>query len=159
MRSALLIAVLVTTSATADPIRWTTSTCGGSTIDIPQFMTESAVRGLIKSGEEEPYGTVFQPEGYLILLRQYYMEYSKRPYRYISGNVDNINVTYKIDKPNVGIVSGSVFGGKEIFFGMCTKSDKLHCFDVFYSAKEKAKYGPIVKRIAKSFRESSRGCL
>ncbi|CAM5619262.1 hypothetical protein MAUB1S_10542 [Mycolicibacterium aubagnense] len=159
MRAALLIAILMTSSATAEPIQWTTSARGGSTIDIPKFMTESWVRGLIKSGEEEPYGTVYQPEDHPIMLRQYYMESTKRPYKYILGNADNIRTIEKVDKPNIGIVSGYLSKGEEIFYGMCVKSDKLYCFDVFYSAKERAKYDPIVKRIAKSFRKCTDPCL
>lgn len=157
MRLALFIAVLVTTSAAAEPIQWTTSERGGSTLDIPVFMTESAVRGLIRSGEEDPYGTVYEPIDYPIMLRQYYMKSKKTPYNYILGNATYFKKTHKVDKPNLGIVSGS--DGKEIFYGMCTKSDKLYCFDVFYSAKEEAKYGPIVKRIAKSFKKCRSGCI
>ena len=158
MRIALFIAVLITTSATAEPIQWTTSARGGSTIDIPEFMTESA-RGLIRSGEEEPYGTVYEPEGYLITLRQYYMASTGRPYRYISKAVGDIKPTYKIDKPNLGVISGQIFGGEEIFYGMCEKVDKLYCVDVFYPQKEQEKYRPIIERIAKSFKKCSSGCL
>ena len=156
MRIALFIAVLVTTSATAEPIRWTTSARGGSTLEIPKFMTETWVRGLIRSGEEEPYGTVYEPEGYPIMLRQYYAASPKRPFQHIAKVApDDIKSTKKIDSPRLGVISGHVFDGKEIYYGMCKKADKLYCFDVYYSANEQTKYDPMVKRIAKSFKKCS----
>lgn len=160
MRVALFIAALVTTSATAEPIRWTTSASGGSILDIPKFMTETWVRGLIRSGEEEPYGTVYEPEGYPIMLRQYYMVSTRRPYQYIAHVAPNdIKPTQKIDNPNLGVISGYVFDGDEIYYGMCKKADKLYCFDVYYAANKKTEYDPIVKRIAKSFKKCATQCL
>ncbi|MCG7503462.1 hypothetical protein [Mesorhizobium retamae] len=90
------------------------------------------------------------------MLRQYYAASPKRPFQHIAKVApDDIKSTKKIDSPRLGVISGHVFDGKEIYYGMCKKADKLYCFDVYYSANEQTKYDPMVKRIAKSFKKCS----
>lgn len=65
-----LATILVAPQAHADDnTQWTTSTSGGSVIEILTFITEGWVRALMMEGVD--YGTAFEPELFPVQLRQY----------------------------------------------------------------------------------------
>lgn len=143
---------LLGTAFGQEGIAWTTSTSGGSSIDIPVFMLEGPTRALLNRSQD--IGTAFEPENYPVWLRQYRTDAIKRPYVYLSETFGPAaeQITYILDKENIGVLSGYSKGRNEIFYAMCRKEKFVYCFDIQYANSEKSFFDPIVKRIARSFR-------
>ena len=138
-----------------EPIKWIESLSGGSKIEIPEFFEDGDGRELLTDGES--HGTTFSPKEYGIYLRQYriFDEPDKRPFEYIREKTSGESkATYKIDKPSLGVISGISADGTQVFYGMCQKRIIVTCFDIFYDKKDQALLGPIVERIARSFRKN-----
>lgn len=138
-----------------EPIKWIISISGGSKIEIPAFFEDGDGRELLTDGIS--HGTTFSPKEYGIYLRQYriFDEPDKRPFEYIREKTSGESkATYKIDKPSLGAISGTSADGTQIFYGMCQKQVIVTCFDIFYDKKNQALLGPIVERIARSFRRN-----
>lgn len=154
MKKLLALALLIapTASAVAADDDWTQSTSGGSTIQIPVSMTEGWVRALSENGQE--VGTAFEPTDPPAQLRQYRTASTGSPFAYISAAIasDAAEITYSVDKPAMGVVSGLSADRSEIFYGMCRKAETVYCFDMHYPSQMQASFGPIVTRIAASFR-------
>lgn len=146
-------ALLVPTANGAQNIEWTIYQSGGSTIEIPVFMTEGWVRGLMIAGED--YGTAFEPERFPVQLRQYRTDSTGRPFDYLSDLLGDQadEVTYEYDRPSIGAISGYTNNHSEIFYGMCRKDLVVVCFDMHWPKELQETFGPIVERIAKGFRE------
>jgi len=138
-----------------EPIEWAVSRSGGSTIEIPSFLTEGWVTAILDNGVDR--GTVYEAIDHRISLRQYRTQSTKRPYVYLVESFDkSINsITYIVDKDRVGAISGFMDeGNRTIYHSMCRKSNgPLRCIDLEYAADEKAFFDPIVSRISKSFKE------
>ncbi|WP_332713834.1 hypothetical protein [Pelagibacterium mangrovi] len=146
-------ALLAGPIAAQDNIEWTISVSGGSEIEIPIFMTEGWVRGLMMQGED--YGTAFEPDRFPVQLRQYRTDSTGRPFDYLE-NVLGANadaITYSYDHANLGAISGYTNDRTGIFYGMCRKERVVICFDMHWPKELQETFGPIVERIAKGFRE------
>ncbi|WP_256753494.1 hypothetical protein [Mesorhizobium sp. Mes31] len=139
-----------------EPIKWTTSISGGSTIEIPVFFVEGD--GRLLGGFADNHGQTFDPIGYPDAeLRQYRADNNKMsPFEYLKQAVvgDAHKVTYKLDRPSLAAVSGTSADGTAIFYGMCQKHRIITCFDMVWNKKDQATFGPIAERIARSFRKN-----
>lgn len=143
-------------AAAEKPIKWVKSLSGGSEIEIPDFFAEGD--GRLLGGFAENYGQTFEPEEYPdAQLRQYRTHtYGKSLIRYLKDmNVsDGDKVTYQVNKPSLAVISSTSADGKVVFYGMCQKHRIVTCFDIVYDTKDQATFGPIVDRIARSFRKN-----
>lgn len=135
-------------------MKWTESISGGSRIEIPIFFEDGDTRELLTNGKS--HGTAFFSQEYGVYLRQYriFDEPGKRPFEYISEKTSaERRVTYKIDKPSLGAISGTTADGTRIFYGMCQKRQgTTTCFDISWNKRDQGMFKPIVERIARSFR-------
>jgi len=151
-----LLAASAPLAVAEEPIKWTVSVSGGSKIEIPAFFEDGDVRELLTDGRS--HGTTFSPKEYGVYLRQYriFDEPDKRPFEYIKEKVSGEGrVTYKIDKPSLGAISGTTADGTRIFYGMCQKRrGTTTCFDMSWNKEDQGMFGPIVERIARSFRKN-----
>ncbi len=151
-----LLALLAPAAMADEPIRWTVSISGGSKIEIPVFFAEGD--GRLLGGFAHNYGQTFEPEEYPhSQLRQYRTHtYGKSLFEYLKDmNVsDGDKVTYQVDKPSLAAISSTSADGKVVFYGMCQKHRIVTCFDIVYDTKDQAMFGPIVERIARSFRKN-----
>jgi hypothetical protein len=141
--------------AAKEPIKWIESLSGGSRIEIPEFFEDGD--GWLLGGFAENYGSVFLPASYPDAeFRQYRALEKMTPFKYLKQAItgDDSIVTYKIDKPSLAVISGTSADGKIVFYGMCQKHRIVTCFDIVYDTKDQAIFGPIVERIARSFRKN-----
>lgn len=143
-------------AAAEKPIKWVKSLSGGSEIEIPDFFAEGD--GRLLGGFAENHGQTFEPEGYPdSQLRQYRTDtYGKSLFEYLKNmNVsEGDKVTYQVDKPSLAAISTTSANGKAVYYGMCQKHRIVTCFDIVYDTKDQATFGPIVERIARSFRKN-----
>lgn len=150
---AVVIAGLTIPAEAQEHVEWSISRSGGSIIELPTFMTEGWVRGLMQMGED--YGTAFEPERYPVQLRQYRTDSKGRPFDYLQDllgeNADE--VTYTFDRDHLGAISGFTKDRTEIFYGMCRKENVVVCFDMHWPKEMQSFFGPIAERIAKGFRD------
>ena len=153
--AALAVVLVAGPSHAAGDMQWTTSRTGGSEIEVPVFMAEGFVRGLMSNGED--YGTAFEPERYPVQLRQYRsLDAKGTPFQRIRSVLahDGSEVTYRFDTARVGAISGYSGDGKDIFYGMCRRSASTTvCFDATWPREMQSMMGPVVERIAKRFRQ------
>jgi len=155
-----------------EPIKWITSLSGGSQIEIPSFFADGKIEPIHVFAE----GKKFQPRNYPDAeLNQYQANSSSKPFDCIKallvdGSADydadyatddefrnpKDKVTYELNKPSLGAISGTYANGTIVFYGMCKKGHAANptCFDMTWSKKDQAMFGPIAERIARSFSES-----
>jgi len=147
--------VLTVPAFSQENVEWTTSRSGGSEIDIPVFMTEGWMRGLMDMGVD--MGTAFEPEVYPVQLRQYRTKSDDRPIVHLNALLgdDADEVTYRLDRTVIAAISGYGPERREIFYGICRLEEVVVCVDVHYPPELQSFMGPIVDRIAKSFRNDS----
>lgn len=150
---AVLATTVVAMPAMAEDVEWTTSISGGSVIEIPAFLEDGWVRALMIDGDDT--GTAFEPENYPVQLRQYRTFSTGRPYDFLANalgaNADE--VTYRLDRKELGAISGYTTDRKTIFYGMCKKEDVVICFDMHWDKEAQGMFGPIAERIAKGFKD------
>ncbi|ESW99284.1 hypothetical protein X769_23880 [Mesorhizobium sp. LSJC268A00] len=150
-----LLALSALPAVAKEPIKWTVSVSGGSEIEIPVFFKDDDGRELLTDGVS--HGTTFSSKEYGVYLRQYgiFDEPDKRPFEYIKEKTSSEGkATYTIDKPSLGVISGTTPDGTRVFYGMCQKRIIVTCFDIAYDKKKQAVLDPIVERIARSFRKN-----
>lgn len=138
-------------------VKWIVSTTGGSQIEIPSFFTDGRVEHMNVTAD----GTRFQPENYPdVQFEQYKPNSTAKPYDEIEAmfidDDDDYHIYYKLDKRELGVISGTRVNSNIIFYGMCQKNDDQNfiCFDLTWNMKDQAIFGPISKRIARSFRKN-----
>lgn len=139
-----------------EPLKWTLSRHGGSTIEIPVFIADGNTR-LLKGGGK--YGLIFDSKEYGVEFSQYKVidGTNKRPIEYVYDQVlpKGSAVTYELDKPLLGAISMEIPGKiTYIYYNMCQKKqNKTTCFDMSWRKNDQEFFGPIVERIARSFRK------
>ncbi|RUU50125.1 hypothetical protein [Mesorhizobium sp. M2C.T.Ca.TU.002.02.1.1] len=144
-------------AAAGEPIKWIVSTTGGSQIQIPSFFAD----GKVEHMDVTANGTRFQPKSYPdVQFDQYKPNSTANPYDEIEAmfinDDDDYHIYYKLDKRDLGVISGTRVNSNVIFYGMCQKHDDQNfiCFDLTWNMKDQAIFGPIAKRIARSFRKN-----
>ncbi|WP_137934369.1 hypothetical protein [Mesorhizobium comanense] len=140
-----------------EPLNWTFSRHGGTTIEIPTFIAHGKTR-LLKGGGKD--GLIFDSKEYGAEFSQYKVidGTNKRPIEYIYDQVfpRGSEVKYEVDKPLLGVVSME-FPGQftYIYYNMCQKNENENkCFDISYRKNDQSFFEPIVERIVRSFRKS-----
>lgn len=145
----LAVALMAWTAHADDTMRWVQVRDAGIEAEIPEFMTTGFARALMVNGEDT--GTAYEPEDHPIAVRVYRVP-SKRPIRFLEALFGNGRVTYRVDKPNLGVLSG--YRDDDVFYAICRPGPAvLRCIDIVYPAAQKDEYDPITTRIAKSFRQ------
>lgn len=145
---ALTAACLAWPAEARDAMRWVKVRVAGIEAEIPEFLTKGSSRALMVNGEDT--GTAYEPEEYPIALRIYRVP-PMRPAQFLDAMFGGRKVTYRLDKPGIGVVSG--YRDEDVFYAMCRPGEAaLRCIDIVYAAAQKDVYDPMVTRISKSFR-------
>jgi hypothetical protein len=148
----LLVALLLAGHAQAQEEGWSTSTSGGFALDIPAFFTDGRVEPLIEDGVET--GTAYTSEERDAVLSHFSPQDQVRPFTFLRAlySTPDADVTYRLNRADLGALSGYVGGSRaEIFYGIC-HSQPLRCVTIEYPASEKNRFDPIITRIARSLR-------
>lgn len=126
---------------------WTTTTSGGSTIEVPLSFIEGPVQVL-----NDGYGSFYRPLTVDMTLRQYRVDSTDHPYVYLTETLGPLvtETTLSVNEEGLGVLSGHAYD--DYFYAVCRRgSGSVWCIDMFFNAAKKSKFTSIVDRIAASF--------
>jgi hypothetical protein len=148
------IAAFSSSATQAQETGWTTLRQGNASVEVPTYFSDHVANPIIEDGEEIGVNVELPDESGSFVF--FVVPTSVRPFERASAAAREPTavLTYKVDKPAFGVVSG--YWGEEgevIFYSMCKSRDKeLHCFALTYARDQRALFDPVVERLAESLR-------
>jgi hypothetical protein len=155
-----LLAILAAPAAAAPKSiwdgKWFTSEGNGSTVELPAFLQDGPIHGLI--GDDNDYGDSYDGvEGSSLWAQHYWANSTGRPYVFLTTQFIGSGahaVTYSVDKDDLGVLSGyEDADSTKVFYAFCRKADAhLQCVELHWDKSENATIAPLMDHILSSLK-------
>lgn len=129
--------------------RWTSITTAGVRLPVPEFITRGEVTAMFPADKD--HGSVYHfDQG---IMRYFHVPKRDSPFAYVSSLASLKKITFRLDRPAIGAVSGfEVSEDRRIYYGICkTFEERFVCLDFSYQDKFRSIMDDVVENVVKSF--------